>query len=84
MGRRNQGFDLNDPYEKQTLENILYFYRDELLQILNGKPAYKVLSSREIKKFRRLGILRFSSWRRGFTVEDWVQEKLKQGLPKLK
>jgi predicted Ser/Thr protein kinase len=44
-------------YEEVSFENLVLFYRDELIKVRKGVKAMEVLSKYDIKKLRRKKIL---------------------------
>jgi hypothetical protein len=49
-----------DAFEKITFKNMVSFYREELVRLLQGEIATLVLSKGDRKVLRRLGILKLS------------------------
>jgi len=44
-------------YEEMSFENLVLFYRDELIELKKGTKAVNVLSKYDVKKLRRKKIL---------------------------
>ena len=49
----------NDELHKQSFSNLIDFYRDELILVLNGRKVTKVFNSNERVKLRDAKILSF-------------------------
>jgi len=62
-GARKGGTRLD--FEAVSFRNIVDFYREELLQIDEGRSASKVLSHKQCKSMRKYGVLTFKTKCRG-------------------
>ena len=45
-------------FEQKSFENMIYFYRDELTQVLKGKNATEIFSTYTRRRFLKIGITR--------------------------
>jgi len=54
-----KGFTKQDleRYKEITFQNMVQFYKDELLQLLNGEHAQHILTKGDRRVLRRLGIV---------------------------
>lgn len=66
--------------ERQSRENIVNFYREELLLVLNGVKAMNVLSNNVRSRLLEYGVLDKEYTRRGsvYSVSSLGKEMLKQ------
>lgn len=64
-------------FERKSFENMILFYRDELIQVLKGVRATELFSTYTRRRFLRIGITRI---RGGKTI---LTEKAKRSLEEM-
>lgn len=64
-------------FERKSFENMIYFYRDELIQVMKGVRATELFSTYTRRRFLRIGITRV---RGGKTI---LTEQAKRSLEEI-
>ncbi len=81
--RHRERVTLHDQLERQSLYNLVWYYRSELRELLQGRPSG--LSKKELRNLRKHGALELHKNKgvKGgfdfFVTDDWL--KLLEELP---